>query len=105
MGEAVSFTLRDALFEEGRDISNSSVLADIASDHDIDAEQATYADNVRRDWYEGQARGVKGSPHFFCGQNDVFCPSLDIEKREDGHLLIRRNLEALNSFLDNCFLG
>ena len=71
-GEDISFTLRDALFEEGRDISDPSVLADIASDHGIEADQATYRDDVWRDWHAGQARGVKGSPHFFCGQNASF---------------------------------
>ena len=32
------------------------------------------------DWHEGVRRGVLGSPHFFCGDTDVFCPSLDITK-------------------------
>ena len=35
---------------------------------------------VVADWHEGGRRGVLGSPHFFCGGTDVFCPSLDITK-------------------------
>ena len=35
---------------------------------------------VVADWHEGQRHGVHGSPHFFCGDDDVFCPSLDITK-------------------------
>jgi hypothetical protein len=104
-GEAVSFAIRDALFEDGRDISDPMVLSNIALGHGIEGVQENYRESVWSDWSEGRIRGVEGSPHFFCGQDDVFCPSLDIGKSQDGHLLIQRNLEALNTFLDGCFLG
>jgi hypothetical protein len=104
-GEVVSFAIRDALFEDGRDISDPMVLADIALSHGIDVVQDTDRERVWSEWGEGQIRGVKGSPHFFCGEKDVFCPSLDIGKSQDGHLLVHRNLEALNAFLDGCLLG
>ena len=42
-------------------------------------DESDYA-GVMADWHEGQRRGVLGSPHFFCGDDDVFCPSLDITK-------------------------
>jgi predicted DsbA family dithiol-disulfide isomerase len=102
-GEAVGFALRDALFECGHDISDSKVLASIGLSHGIEGVPETYRESVRRDWIDGQKRGVKGSPHFFCGQKNVFCPSLDIAKNQDGHLVIHRNVEALISFLDGCF--
>jgi predicted DsbA family dithiol-disulfide isomerase len=101
-GEAVSFAVRDALFEEGRDISDSAVLDDIAAENGIGAGEERDRERVLEDWRQGQARGVKGSPHFFCGERDVFCPSLDIGKREDGHLVINSNREALDAFLNGC---
>lgn len=101
-GEAVSFALRDALFEEGRDIEDPSVLGDIAARHGVDAVEARDRESVLEDWRHGQARGVKGSPHFFCGGKDVFCPSLDIGRGENGRLLINRNRQALDAFLSGC---
>lgn len=100
-GQAVSFAIREALFEEGRDISDPTVLDDIAERHDIQPVEATDRQSVLEDWRQGQSRGVKGSPHFFCGSSDVFCPSLDIAKSESGHVLIKRNRQALDAFLDS----
>ena len=42
---------------------------------------------VHADLAEGRDRGVIGSPHFFVGDDDFFCPTLAIE-RVDGHLTI-----------------
>ena len=102
-GEAVSLALRAAFFEEGRDISRPDVLANVASAHGVDGPDTDDDEAVRADWHEGQSRGVKGSPHFFCGELEVFCPSLDISKDEDGQLYLRRNTEALDEFLAECF--
>ena len=102
-GEAVSLALRDALFEEGRDISDPDVLAGVANAHGIGHPIADDETAVRSDWEEGKARGVKGSPHFYCGEVDAFCPSLDIAKDGDGELHIRRNMETLDAFLAECF--
>jgi predicted DsbA family dithiol-disulfide isomerase len=103
IGEAVSLALRYALFEQGRDISDPKVLESIATAHGVpyafDGNDAA----VRAEWREGEARGVQGSPHFFCGDNEVFCPSLDISNSKDGTLQIRRNIEALDEFLSECF--
>ena len=102
-GEAVSIALRNALFEDGVDIGDPDLLSDIVLAEGVasvgdDDERAVIAD-----WHEGVARGVKGSPHFFCGDADAFCPSLDIFKDEAEHLTIRSNMEVLDSFLDVCF--
>jgi 2-hydroxychromene-2-carboxylate isomerase len=102
-GEAVSLALRDALFERGHDISSPEVLVRIADAHGVgqvgpDDEKAVLEE---RDW--GRLRGVKGSPHFFCGDAQAFCPSLDISRDEDGHVRVRRNVEALEGFLADCF--
>ena len=102
-GEAVSLALRDVLFEEGRDISSTDVLASVANAHGLVGPAAGDDEAVRVEWHEGEARGVKGSPHFFCGDVEAFCPSLDISKGEEGQLHLRRNMEALNAFLAECF--
>jgi predicted DsbA family dithiol-disulfide isomerase len=101
-GEAVSLALRDALFEEGRDISDPEVLAEVAGAHGLGPPTPDDDHEVRREWQEGTLRGVKGSPHFFCGEVEAFCPSLDIAKDGDGELQIRRNIEALDAFLAEC---
>jgi 2-hydroxychromene-2-carboxylate isomerase len=106
-GEAVSLALRNALFEDGVDIADPDLLSDIVLAEGVasvgnDDERAVVAD-----WHEGVAcgvaRGVKGSPHFFCGDADAFCASLDIFKDETEHLKIRRNMEVLDSVLEICF--
>jgi predicted DsbA family dithiol-disulfide isomerase len=102
-GEAVSLALRNALYEEGRDISDPAVLTDIASVHGVGPVTADDENAVLADWEEGKSRGVKGSPHFFCGEADMFCPSLDITKDSDGELHIRRNMHALDALLAECF--
>jgi len=103
IGETVSLALREALFEKGRDISHPDVLADVASAHGVVSVDTEDHEAVRREWHEGESRGVKGSPHFFCGEINVFCPSLDISTDEEGHLRLRRNIELLNVFLVDCF--
>jgi predicted DsbA family dithiol-disulfide isomerase len=102
-GEAVSLALRDALFEEGRDISRPEVLASVARSHGLDDGEAADVSEVLTDWHQGESRGVKGSPHFFCGDLESFCPSLIITRDEEGRLHLDRNLEALDAFLEKCF--
>jgi predicted DsbA family dithiol-disulfide isomerase len=102
VGEAVSLDLRRALFEEGRDVSDPDVLGEVTRAHGLGDAPTTDDTPVRREWQEGQARGVRGSPHFFCGDNDVFCPSLDIGRDPEGHLQLHRSVELLDAFLTNC---
>lgn len=101
-GEVVSLALRDALFEEGRDISRPEVLTRLAERHGVGPPGPDDDRAVLAEWRDGQARSVKGSPHFFCGGRDVFCPSLDIAKDNTGHLQIQRNIDALDRFLTEC---
>lgn len=102
-GEALSVALREALFEEGRDIADDTTLGEIARAHDV---QVTPADDaeVLTQYRAGQVRGVKGSPHFFCGDTDAFCPTLDITRDATDHLLLRANAARLDAFLDACAL-
>ena len=102
-GEAVSLALRNALFEDGLDISDPDVLSDIVRTEDVESFDLTDEQAVFADWHEGKERGVKGSPHFFCGNADAFCPSLDIFKDGAGQLEVKRNMEVLDAFLENCF--
>ena len=101
VGETVSFAFRDALFEQGHDISHPDVLSRIGTTYGV---RVTDEDRefVLNEWRDGEARGVKGSPHFFCGTEDVFCPSLDIARNADGRLRIERNRTALDGFLRRC---
>jgi hypothetical protein len=99
----MSFALRDALFEEGLDISRADVLSAIAESFDVGSYDAADGEAVLRDWEDGIRRGVKGSPHFYCGDLDAFCPSLDISKDEHGQLEVRNNTAVLDAFLANCF--
>jgi hypothetical protein len=61
------------------------------------------AQGVLDDWHEGVERGIKGSPHFFCGDSDAFCPSLDISKDGEGRLEVHPDLDALDNLLGGCF--
>ena len=102
VGERASFALRDALFEYGRDISDLSTLNDIARDLGVVMPDESDRAGVLADWHEGQRRGVLGSPHFFCGDDDVFCPSLDITKDPVKGLSIVRDTSRLTDFLSRC---
>lgn len=103
VGERVSFSLREALFEEGRDISDRSTLEDLAGDLGIAMPDESDHAAVVADWHEGRRRGVLGSPHFFCGDDDVFCPSLDITRDPVKGLSIVRDTSPLTAFLARCF--
>ena len=102
-GEDVSLALRHALFEEGLDISRLEVVSDIADSLGVDSFDAADERAVLADWHEGAERGVKGSPHFYCGDSDAFCPSLEMSKDGTGHLKVSANLDVLDVFLTNCF--
>ena len=100
-GLAVSVALRTAVFEEGRDISDPTVLADIAAAHGVefDPDDETGREElVRADYDEGLARSVTGSPHFWIGDDDFFCPALDLGRDADDHLIARFDPAGLAQF-------
>ncbi len=101
-GEAVSFALRDALFERGQDIADRGVLEELGGRLGVGLGTEFDLTGVYEDWHSGQARGVKGSPHFFCADADAFCPALDIERDTLGHLSMRRASSELEAFLEHC---
>ena len=102
-GEEVSFELRDAFFEHGRDVSDQRVLVDIAHACQVAVPDLNDRSAVERDWREGQSRGVKGSPHFFYAETEVFCPTLSITRDASQGMKIERDLERLHDFLGICF--
>lgn len=104
-GERGSFALRDALFEEGRDISDPVVLGDIAAHLGLEMPGEADRQAVVTSWHEGQRRGVLGSPHFFCGSTDVFCPTLKITRGPEHDVSIVRDAARLTEFFEKCFTG
>jgi len=100
-GEQVSLALRDALFEDGEDIADPSVLDAIAAPFEIHVEDVDVA-SVERDRADGLARGVIGSPHFFTADGSAFCPSLEIARDERGALRIE-TATGVEDFLTACF--
>jgi len=103
LGERTSFALRDALFEEGRDISDPAVLRGMSDELGLEIASGVDDDAVLSGWHEGQRRGVKGSPHFFCGNRNIFCPSLQITKGQEQDMEIVRDTARLTDFLEQCF--
>ena len=95
-GMAVSLALRMALFEQGRDVGDLSVLAEIAAEHGVAARDMS--DAVQADYEDGLARGVSGSPHFWVGDTDFFCPALDLGHDADNHLTARFDPDGLARF-------
>ncbi len=102
-GERMSLVLRDALFERGQNIADLATLEHLALDLGVVMPDESDRADVLTDWREGVERGVQGSPHFFCGNREVFCPSLDITRDPVEGLSIARDVSRLSEFLDLCF--
>ena len=103
-GEAVALALRWALFEEGRDIADPGMLGGIARTAGITWSAGDVAERVLDDWSDGASRGVVGSPHFFVGGADWFCPSLDIS-HDDRGFRVTENEGALDSLVERASLS
>jgi len=102
VGEQVSLELRDLLFEQGVDVSSPSVLAELARRYGLTTGTVD-REAVLDDWHRGQARGVQGSPHFFCEDRDVFCPTLDLSRDAGGAMQIEERSDRLFAFIEGCF--
>jgi predicted DsbA family dithiol-disulfide isomerase len=97
-GLALALGLRAALFEEGENVGDPVVLAQIAARHDLEPPAAEACARVRDDYDRGRSVGVKGSPHYFVGSADFFCPALDLGHDSDGHLTARYDARMLDEF-------
>lgn len=99
-GEAVAMQLRRLVFEDGRDVTDPAMLAEVAERNGVpdlgDIEVA------REEWITGRTRGVIGSPHFFVDGDSVFCPVLDI-RRVEGALVVKIDQQAYDAFAARCF--
>jgi len=100
-GERVSLALRDLLFEQGEDVADPEVLDALAAQHglvvDLDDTSQVLADHA-----EGVERGVIGSPHFFTPTGGFFCPALDVQRDQDGHLRITADPDGFDRFIASC---
>ncbi len=97
-GELVSRAVRDAIFEHGRDLRDPDELASIGESVGVGLPDDHDRGAVLADLETGHARGVVGSPHFFVGDADFFCPTLDIA-RTDGRLEISFDTEGFVAFI------
>lgn len=97
-GEAFSLGVRDALWEQGLDVSDLEVLTQLAAR--VDVPLATEDDEaaVLAELAEGRRRGVTGSPHFFTDSGDFFCPSLDITT-DAGQMKVSFDRQGFEAFM------
>lgn len=102
LGEAVSLGVRSALFEEGRNIADPDVLADVAGAHGLDAVDLDARASVEADYEEGRRRGVEGSPEFFLDDHGYFCPGLRIDHAGE-QLVIEPDTARFDELLERCF--
>jgi predicted DsbA family dithiol-disulfide isomerase len=104
-GEAVAVALREALFEEGADVGDPQVLADLAAHFGLKVpDPGQIQALVAEEYAAGRARGVRGSPHFFAGSAQAFCPTLELERFEGG-LRAALHPERLASWLRRALTG
>lgn len=103
VGQALSFEIRDWLFERGEDVADPDTLTALAGSFGLSAPTPDDFEAVLSDWKDGRQRDVRGSPHFFCAGTGLFCPSLNISKDAGaGGATISRTLGRLEAFLDKC---
>jgi predicted DsbA family dithiol-disulfide isomerase len=102
-GAQVSLAVRSALFEDGLDISDPDVIRGVGDAFGVTPfSTASTRAAVENDWELGKAREVKGSPHFFVGDADWFCPSLDI-RHDGGQFSIEPATDSMREFYEAVF--
>lgn len=84
VGLKISLLLRSVLFEDGLDINDPEVLAMVAGSQALHPPLFSPVKPVLDDYNEGRQRGVAGSPHFWIGSDNYFCPSLEIGRDSTG---------------------
>jgi predicted DsbA family dithiol-disulfide isomerase len=98
-GLALSLRLRAELFEQGQNIADPAVLAEVAASYGLAAPVTTADPAVEADYAEGQRRGVKGSPEFWVGEARFFCPTLELSHDADGDLTAEFDPDGLREFI------
>lgn len=99
IGLRTSLDVRDALFERGENIGDLDVLAALAAANGLPAPEMSPAQQVNDDYAEGRRRGVKGSPDFWLGGEEFFCPSLQLGHDSDGDLTAQFDTNGLARFI------
>jgi len=100
-GLKVSLELRALLFEQGIDISDLDVLAEVSDRHHLSDVGPEPHLHVVADYEEGQSRSVKGSPHFWVDDKNFFCPSLRVGHEPSGALTASFDPAGLADFMSN----
>ena len=98
-GLQVSLALRSALFEQGLDVGDPDVLSEIAAEHGLEAPGLEPHPQVEADYADGQRRGVRGSPDFWVGSDEFFCPALTLAHDDRGALLAEFDPAGLDRFI------
>ena len=99
-GLAVSLALREALFEEGLDVGDLAVLSSVAKQFGLEAPSIEVDARVQADYEDGQRRGVRGSPDFWLGDEEFFCPALMLGHDDEG-LTAEFDTEGFENFLEH----
>ena len=102
LGEQFSLALRDALFEQGNDVSDRLVLAGLRASSGVGDPTPIDRDSVEADFRAGIERGVLGSPHFFRPDAAYVCPSLEIGSVDD-ELVVSFDEAGFQRFLTSAF--
>jgi len=100
-GEAVSMALRRALFEDGRDIPDDRLLRPVAASWDLEGVDKRLLGRPFG-WGLRERARCPGVTALLLRRHGCVLPTLDIERAPVGHLLLARNRERLNAFLDIC---
>jgi predicted DsbA family dithiol-disulfide isomerase len=103
LGEPFSLALRAALWDDGLDVADEGVLADLRSAHGVADPTRDDDAAVHADLADGRGRGVSGSPHFFTPGGDFFCPSLDIRHDDGGEYDVSFDVDGFRRFVDAAF--
>lgn len=101
-GERFSMGVRTALFERGLDVSEPRVLRALQEELRVPGSTPEDEASVEADLDEGRRRGVTGSPHFFTGEGNFFCPSLDIDQH-DGSFDVSFDAVGFEEFISAAF--
>ena len=99
-GLRVSLALRSALFEQGLDVGDIDVLSGIAAEYGLETPGLEPHPQVVADYADGQRRGVRGSPDFWVGSDEFFCPALTLGHDDAGALLAEFDPAGLDRFIE-----
>jgi len=101
-GLAASLKLRALVFEQGMKVDDPKTLGGLAQELGIAdwAYSTEPSPQVQADYDDGTKRKVRGSPDFWVGPDEFFCPSLTIGHDDDGALTSEFDPEGLDRFIE-----